>query len=259
MQTSIFRVNDAQWLFFYFIVIVCWIAIFLMIVGANQGTELENFYGSELWATMCKPIESYRDWPYSFLMWALMGVAMMVPTIHPTLQTYEDLVHLGEAPKLGFLYILLGFILVWLVFAILASLAQIFLTEKSILSPDGKFLSPLASIILLLLAGLYQFSSLKKACLYRCRHPFTFFLGKWDGRPESTVLVGLKIGFYCLGCCWLLMLLAFVGGVMNISFMAIATLVMICEKLPKFGQYVTLPLSVLLLISGSLVAISNFS
>ena len=230
-----------------------------MIAGANKGTGLENFYGSELWATLCKPIESYRDWPYSFLMWALMGVAMMVPTIHPTLQTYDDLVHLGEAPKTGFLYILLGFIMVWLIFAVLASLVQVFLTERSVLSPDGKFLSPLASIILLLLAGLYQFSSLKKACLHRCRHPFTFFLVNWNGRPGDTFFIGLKIGIFCLGCCWLLMLLAFVGGVMSISFMAIATLVMIFEKLPKLGQYVTLPLSVLLLISGLLVAISNFS
>ena len=230
-----------------------------MILEANRGAELENFYGSDFWATLCKPVESYEDWPYSFLMWALMGIAMMVPTIYPTLETYDDLVHLGEAPKLGFLYVMLGFIIVWLGFAILASLFQVFLTAQSILSSDGKFISPLASTILLMLAGLYQFTNLKKACLHRCRHPFTFFLSSWNGRPENIIFVGLRIGIFCLGCCWLLMLLAFVGGVMNIGFMAIATLVMICEKLPKIGQYVTLPLSVLLLISGSLVAISSYS
>tara|TARA_B100000902_G_C27299343_1_gene911892 strand:+ start:1244 stop:2023 length:780 start_codon:yes stop_codon:yes gene_type:complete len=259
MQSSIFRFSDTQWLLFYIIVVLSWIGIFLMILEANRGTELETFYGSELLATLCKPVESYKDWPYSFLMWALMGVAMMVPTVYPTLETYDDLVYTGAAPKLGFFYILLGFIMIWLGFAILASLFQVFLTELRFLSSDGRFISPLASTVLLILAGLYQFSSLKKACLHRCRHPFTFFLNNWNGRPENIFFIGLRIGIFCLGCCWLLMLLAFVGGIMNIGFMAIATLVMIGEKLPKFGQYITLPLSVLLLISGSLVAISSFN
>ena len=127
------------------------------------------------------------------------------------------------------------------------------------LNSDGKFISPLASTILLLLAGLYQFSNMKQVCLQRCRHPFSFFLKSKNFRPVNMFLMGLSIGLFCLGCCWLLMMLAFVGGIMNIGFMAIATLVMVCEKLPKFGQYVTFPLSVLLLISGSLVAISHIN
>ena len=259
MQSSISRINNIHWIVFYFIVVICWIVIFLMILDTNREPDLENFYGAELLATLCKPIESYEDWPYSFLMWALMGVAMMVPTIHPTLQTYDDLVNLGEAPKLGFLFILLGFIFIWLCFAAVASFLQIFLTEQSILNSDGQFISPVSSIILLFLAAIYQFSALKKACLHRCRHPFVFFLQSWNGRLENAFFVGLRIGVFCLGCCWLLMMLAFLGGVMNIGFMFIATLVMIAEKLPKFGHYVTFPLSFLLLISGSLVAISEFS
>ncbi len=259
MQSSIFRINDIQWLAFYAMVVLCWIAIFVMIFEANRGAELESIYGSELWATLCKPVENYGDWPYSFLMWALMGIAMMVPTIYPTLQTYDDLMQLGEVPRLGFIHILLGFILIWLIFAVLISLIQVFLTEQSMLNSDGKFISPLASTILLLLAGLYQFSNMKQVCLQRCRHPFSFFLKSKNFRPVNMFLMGLSIGLFCLGCCWLLMMLAFVGGIMNIGFMAIATLVMVCEKLPKFGQYVTFPLSVLLLISGSLVAISHIN
>jgi len=259
MNSSILRIQDIQWISFYLLVILCWIGIFLMIFESKRGSELELFYGSEFLATLCKPIDSYSDWGYSFLMWALMGIAMMVPTIHPTLQTYDDLVQISEAPKLGFLFILLGFIVVWFIFALFASLTQVILTEQSLLNSEGEFVNPLASMALLFLAGIYQFSNLKKACLHRCRHPLSFFLSGWTSKLTDTVFVGIKIGIFCLGCCWLLMLLAFVGGVMNIGFMALATLVMICEKLPKIGQYVTLPLSVLLLISGSLVAISSIS
>ena len=257
MNSPILRFNDVQWLSFYLLIIICWIGIFLMVFESNRGSEFEAFYGSEFLATLCKPIDSFSDWPYSFLMWALMGIAMMVPTIYPTLQTYDDLVRIGEAPKLGFFYILLGFIFVWFIFSLLASLMQVILTEQSLLNSEGTFINPIATTSLLILAGIYQFSNLKKACLHRCRHPLSFFLSGWSGKIMDTVFVGLKIGIFCLGCCWLLMLLAFVGGVMNIGFMALVTLVMICEKLPKIGQYVTLPLSVLLLISGSLVAISD--
>ena len=74
--------------------------------------------------------------------------------------------------------------------------------------------------------------------------PSTFiFLNDWNGSVKTSFFVGLKVGFFCLGCCWLLMMLAFVGGVMNLGFMGLATLVMIAEKLPVFGRYVTLPLS----------------
>ena len=80
---------------------------------------------------------------------------------------------------------------------------------------------------------------------------------RWQGDIKSTFLIGLKMGFFCLGCCWLLMSLAFVGGLMNIGLMLLMTIVMISEKLPKFGQYVTFPLSVLLLISALLIAIAE--
>ena len=154
MNSSILRMQDIQWLSFYLLVILCWIGIFLMIFESNRGSELESFYGSEFLATLCKPIDSYSDWGYSFLMWALMGIAMMVPTIYPTLQTYDDLVRIGEAPKLGFFYILLGFIFVWFIFSLLASLMQVILTEQSLLNSEGTFINPIATTSLLILAGI---------------------------------------------------------------------------------------------------------
>jgi predicted metal-binding membrane protein len=100
---------------------------------------------------------------------------------------------------------------------------------------------------LLLFAGLYQFSSLKEACLSKCRQPLTFFMAHWDEGPWRN---GLRLGAVCLGCCWALMALAFVGGVMNVAFMGLAALIMVLEKLPEIGRWVTRPLGVVLIAAA---------
>tara|TARA_Y200000002_G_C22529647_1_gene599140 strand:- start:133 stop:912 length:780 start_codon:yes stop_codon:yes gene_type:complete len=249
--------TEINWLIFYFIIVVSWVFVFFMILASDSTEGIDNFYGSDFLATLCQPIYKISDWPYAFLMWSIMGIAMMVPTIQPTLKTYDDLSELNNASNLGFLSILTGFIVIWVIFSVVASLIQIYFTQISLIRADGIFISFIPSVTLLILTALYQFSNLKKACLHRCRHPLLFFLNDWNGSFKASFFIGLKVGVYCLGCCWLLMMLAFVGGVMNLGFMALATLVMIAEKLPDYGRYVTLPLSVLLLISGSIVVISN--
>ena len=248
---------EVSWLFFYLVIIISWILIFLMILASDNAANIENFYGSEFLSTLCQPINKMSDWPYAFLMWSLMGIAMMVPTIQPTLKTFGDLSNLHNVSYFGFVSLLFGFIVVWVIFSGVASLLQIYLTQLSLVKSDGIFIHFIPSVTLLFLAAIYQFSDLKKACLHRCRHPLLFFLNDWNGSFVASFIVGLRVGLYCLGCCWLLMMLAFVGGVMNLGFMGLATLVMIAEKLPDYGRYVTLPLSLLLLISGSIVVISN--
>ena len=97
---------------------------------------------------------------------------------------------------------------------------------------------------LLALAGAYQFSPAKEACLSKCRRPLAFFMAHWDEGPLRN---GLRLGLVCLGCCWALMALAFVGGVMNLAFMGLATVIMGLEKLPDIGRWLTRPLGVALL------------
>ena len=249
---------EVNWLIFYFIIVISWTFVFLMILASNSVEGVEYFYGSDFLATLCQPIYKISDWPYAFLMWSIMGIAMMVPTIYPTLKTYNDLSNVNNVSNLGFASVIVGFIVIWIIFSVIASLMQVYLTQISLIKNDGIFINFIPSVTLLFLAALYQFSNLKKACLYRCRHPLLFFLNDWNGSFVASFIVGLRVGLYCLGCCWLLMMLAFVGGVMNLGFMGLATLVMIAEKLPDYGRYVTLPLSLLLLISGSIVVISNF-
>jgi len=100
---------------------------------------------------------------------------------------------------------------------------------------------------LLMLAGAYQFSALKAACLAKCRAPLTFFMQHWE---EGAWRNGLRLGLVCLGCCWALMALAFVGGVMNLAFMGLATAIMVIEKLPDLGRWLTRPLGGVLLAGG---------
>ncbi len=102
---------------------------------------------------------------------------------------------------------------------------------------------------LLALAGAYQFTPLKAACLSKCRAPMMFFLQHWDEGPWRN---GLRLGAVCLGCCWALMLLAFVGGVMNLAFMGLATVLMALEKLPMLGRWLTRPMGVGLLAAAAL-------
>ena len=188
-----------------------------------------------------------------FFMWFLMSIAMMSPTIIPTLNTYNDILESGGKKENSFWLFFVGFLSVWMIFSILMSLIQVFLARLYLLNDQGAFVSSLLSSAFLLLAGLYQLSSYKEACLIRCQTPFTFFLQNWKSGKAGSFNMGVSIGLFCLGCCWALMALAFVGGVMNLAFMAIMTLFMMLEKLPDYGKYISKPLSLILIGSGTVL------
>jgi len=103
----------------------------------------------------------------------------------------------------------------------------------------GTSQSAVFSAVLLAIAGGYQFSPIKEACLAKCRMPLTFFMEHWE---EGPFKMGVRLGAVCLGCCWALMLLGFVGGVMSLGFMGLATIIMIIEKMPDYGKYISAPL-----------------
>jgi len=148
-----------------------------------------------------------------------------------------------------------GYLLVWVGFSVFAAAAQMILFQAGLLDPFGQSLSTALSGILLLGAGIYQFSPLKEACLSKCRRPLTFFMQHWDEGPFRN---GLRLGAVCIGCCWALMLLAFVGGVMNLAFMGLATLIMVFEKLPELGRFITRPLGVALCGAGVVLLVMSF-
>jgi predicted metal-binding membrane protein len=173
-----------------------------------------------------------------------MSAAMMAPTALPAFATYEDL---GHTTHTKFAPLVIGYTIVWLGYSAIAAGVQIVLFQFGLIDAFGTSLSDGLSAILLIVAGAYQFSPIKEACLSKCRMPLTFFMQHFEEGPLRN---GLRLGLICLGCCWALMALAFVGGVMNLAFMGLATILMILEKMPDLGRYLTKPLGGILIFCG---------
>ena len=169
-----------------------------------------------------------------FLMWCAMVLAMMLPTAGPMVVTYADIAETamrkGERVASP-LVLTAGYGAIWLGFAVIATMLQISLTRAALLDPGMASASPLFSGAILLGAGLYQFSSLKEACVTRCQRPFPFFFANWSSRPREIFRLGAMQGLYCLGCCWAMMMVMFAVGVMNVLWMAVLGIAMTAEKL----------------------------
>lgn len=171
------------------------------------------------------------------LMWWLMMVAMMLPSAAPAILLYARVRQMrSRDPAIADTGVFLaGYVAVWLFFSVAAAVAQRLAANSSMIIENH-----FGQGALLLAAGLYQLSPLKNACLGECRSPAAFISRHWRSGREGAVLLGVRHGLYCLGCCWTLMALLFVGGVMNFVWIVGLTLVVAIEKLaprgPLFGK-----------------------
>lgn len=177
-----------------------------------------------------------------FVMWAVMMVAMMLPAASPMVFAFSTLArrrHIDRALTKTWIF-LLGYLAVWSAYSLGATFLQWGLREAAVLSPMGVSTSPYLAGALLAAAGLYQFTSLKYACLDKCRSPLAFLVTEWRPGTRGAFEMGLEHGFNCAVCCWSLMLLMFVLGVMNLWWMLVLTVFFVLEKIgpaPKaFGR-----------------------
>jgi predicted metal-binding membrane protein len=131
----------------------------------------------------------------------------------------------------------LGYVVVWGVFSLVAGALQFGLDQAALLSPMMETTSIALAGSVLIAAGLYQWTPLKQACLRQCRSPLEFIVTQWRDGVRGAFAMGLRHGGYCLGCCWLLMLLLFVGGVMNLVWIAGLALFVLVEKLAPAGHW----------------------
>lgn len=233
----------AHWLAFFAAILVAWVLLFAMSVPADLRA-LESTYGAAFVEYLCGGSLGASGFVSVFAMWALMSAAMMAPTALPAFATYDDLSNVAAT---GFGKLLGGYLTAWLGFSAVAALLQVGLFRVGLIGALGQSLSVPLTSALLIGAGAYQFTALKDACLSRCRAPLTFFMQHWDEGPFRN---GLRMGLDCVGCCWALMLLGFVGGTMNLAFMGLAMVLMTLEKLPDIGRFVTKPLGVALIAAG---------
>lgn len=165
-------------------------------------------------------------------MWFAMAAAMMLPTAAPMIRTYCEIADTASArgaPVVHPLVLTAGYLAVW-TFAALA-FAGLHLTLSAIVGSGGA--EPIQGVIagaILIVAGLYQFSALKEACLTKCRNPFTTLFARWQTRAAGVFRLGMEQGLWCLGCCWALMLIMLAVGSMNVIWMAALTLFTFLEK-----------------------------
>jgi predicted metal-binding membrane protein len=176
---------------------------------------------------------------FMFVMWTVMMVAMMVPSAAPMILIFERLA--SERASKGQPYVptavfLGGYLLVWAGFSLLATGAQWALHDTALLSPMMATASPLLGGAVLVAAGLFQLTPLKRACLAKCRTPLGFLLTEWREGAGGALAMGLRHGVFCTVCCWALMALLFVGGVMNLLWVLALSLVVLGEKVLPRGE-----------------------
>jgi predicted metal-binding membrane protein len=172
-----------------------------------------------------------------FGMWSVMMAGMMLPSAAPTLLLYATVVrsHESERASARTYAFAAGYLLAWVAFSAAATALQRALSALLLLSPMMELRSRVLSGALLLAAGIYQLTPTKRSCLESCRSPAAFIPRHWRPGNAGAFHMGLIHGGYCLGCCWALMLLLFVGGVMNIYVIAAITLFVLLEKTAPLG------------------------
>jgi predicted metal-binding membrane protein len=174
------------------------------------------------------------------LMWAVMMVAMMLPSAAPTILLFAALTRTRAAasplpPTAGFAA---GYVLLWGVFSLVATLAHMALEEAALVSSAMRTTTSVLNGLLLVAAGVYQWTALKHACLRNCRSPIHFVARHWRAGLGGAFRLGLFHGAYCVGCCWALMGLLFVGGVMNVAWVAALAVFVLLEKTTFLGTRV---------------------
>lgn len=197
--------------------------------------------------------------PASAGMWVVMMVAMMIPSALPMILTYAQLAARREprSSPLGLVAVFAGVYLVtWSAFGVAAAATEWLLRGEGVMR-DGQLASPLHAGALLVVAGLYQWSAVKTRCLSRCRSPLSFLLERYRGGYRGAVRLGLTHSALCAGCCWLLMLLAVVGGVMNLAWMVVLTLFVAAEKMLRAEAVIVHAAALALLGAGTVLVLSS--
>lgn len=187
------------------------------------------------------------------VMWFVMMVAMMTPSATPVILLYARVSQGRNNEKQSFAPIgafFLGYITLWFAFSLVMTLLQGGLEQATLLAPMRASTSPIFGGLILIAAGIYQWLPAKNVCLSHCRSPVQFLSTHWRTGALGAFRMGLEHGVYCVGCCWGLMILLFVGGVMNLLWVAAIAAFVLVEKVAPFGWVAGRAGSILLIVGG---------
>jgi len=243
---SLFREERFYVLFGLFALIgLSWVLLFFWEMPSAGGVGGEIF--------------SLPNYLTKFLMWVIMMVAMMMPSALPMILFYSGAVKKTKtdggnlAPLSVFI---LGYILIWTVFSAWAAFLQIFFQVMGVVNSALEGSVPLILGGFLILTGLYQISPLKKTCLKFCQHPVMFISKHWQPGTFGGFKMGIVHGSYCVGCCWGLMMLLFVGGVMNLLWVAALAIFVLLEKILPLPRRWPMISGAFFIIAGVLLTVT---
>lgn len=212
------------------------------------GAGMEMSFMSARMETAQAPGWSPAQAVLMFIMWWVMMVAMMLPSAAPMILLFSSVAKRASKPGSTSIFVS-GYLLIWGGFSVVATLMQWQLAQTGLLT-GMRANSQMLAGLLLLVAGFYQLTPAKHACLKHCQSPLQFVTEHWRPGPHGALLMGLQHGSYCLGCCWALMALLFVGGVMNLAWIGgLAAYVLIEKLIPKW-RYLNLLSACLLITAG---------
>jgi len=210
-----------------------------LLLGAGIDMEEMDMGGGQM--MLMPPEWSFGYGLVVFAMWAVMMAAMMLPSAAPVTLLVAGIarkrVAAGGAFGAGTALFVIGYLTVWCGFAAVATALQWGLDEAGLMSDAMALANRLVAGIVLVGAGIYQWTPLKEACLRHCRSPLDFLLFHWREGGIGALVSGIGHGAYCLGCCWMLMALLFVGGIMNLAWIAAIALLVLIEKTLPWGGW----------------------
>ncbi len=222
-------------------------AVFIIFMARQMASPYPNSYGFTLLdkiSAICGPVANASalggpGFLMLFTMWSVMQVAMMSPTAVPMVLMYSKIERHRQPQRNPYFSTGIffgGYVVVWTIFSAIFALIQMYLHTASLLSPTMATTSVWLGGGILIAAGLFQFSKIKQSCLNHCRSPIGYLMTEWRGGRNGALLMGMKHGVYCVGCCWILMALLFVAGVMNLLWMALITAFVLIEKIAPAGD-----------------------
>jgi predicted metal-binding membrane protein len=185
---------------------------------------------------------SAADFGFMFTMWAVMMVGMMTPSVAPIVLLHAAVGRKAAAsghPRAATCWFIVGYLLVWIGFSLAATGAQWMLTRVALLTPTMASTSDIFGGAVLVATGLYQWSPLKDSCLGKCQSPLGFLIRGFRSSPVGSLRLGTEHGAYCVGCCGMLMALLFVGGVMNVLWIAGLAILVLLEKVVPAGRLIS--------------------
>jgi predicted metal-binding membrane protein len=216
---------------------LAWVYLFLL---AGDMSDMPATMSSGMAMAQAQPWSGV-DFVLMFLMWAVMMVGMMLPSAAPMILLFA--LHTRKQREQGRPFVPVGafasgYLIVWSLFSLVAAALQWALEQTALLSPMMVSASPYLGGALLIAAGVYQMTPLKAACLKHCRSPFSFIALHWRPGTRGSVIMGIHHGAFCVGCCWAIMALLFVGGVMNLLWVAVIAGFVLLERVLRQGPLV---------------------